>query len=339
MDTDKLATTAQAMVPIGKGILAADEDPDTLQNRFATIALEATPENSRTYREMLFSTPGLEEFISGIILFDETLRQTTRDGVPFAEFLAGRGIIAGIKADLFPVDLPGFAGEVVSEGLDGLAPRLAEAQQLGARFAKWRAVITVGEGIPTPTCIEANAHALARYAACSQAVGLVPIVEPEVLMDGVHSIAACEQYMALTLAHIFMQLHEHRVALNGIVMKPSMVLAGKDCPQQASVNEVAAATVRCFMQHIPASVPGIAFLSGGQTPLQATQHLNAISKIGPHPWNMSFCYGRALQAPVLAAWQGKRLNEAAAQQAFYHRAQCNSAACLGQYSAQLERTD
>ena len=333
---DSLAAVAAAMVPAGRGLLAADEDPATLQNRFDPIGLEASVENGRIYRELLFTTPGIEAHISGVILFDDTLRQSTFDGTAFPDYLAGRGMAPGIKVDLEPVDLPGFPGEFVTEGLDGLPRRLEETRELGACFAKWRAAIAVGAGIPTRVCIDANAHALARYAACCQAHGLVPIVEPEVVMDGSHTIEDCEVHTTETRARVMAHLHEHQVAMDGIVLKPSMVLSGKSCPAQATADAVAAATRRCFSERVPAAVSGIAFLSGGQSPLQATANLDAINRLGPHPWQMSFSYGRALQAPVLDAWQGRENFREAAQAAFLHRARCNGAAALGRYAEEIE---
>src|SRR5207249_1118322 len=281
-----------------------DESSGTIKKRFDSIGVESTEENRRAYREMLFTTRGMEEFISGVILFDETIRQSNADGVPFTKLLDGAGVISGIKVDTGAKPLAGFPGETITEGLDGLRDRLAEYRTLGARFTKWRAVITIGEGIPTSLCLQANAHALARFAALSQEAGLVPIVEPEVLMDGDNTLERCEEVTAATLQEVFTQLHTHRVLLEGMVLKPNMVVPGKGCPQQASVEEVAEATVRCFRQVIPAAVPGIVFLSGGQSAKRATEHLNAMNAMGEHPWALSFSYGRALQGPVLESWRG-----------------------------------
>ena len=331
-----LESTAAALVAPGKGILAADEGASTIKRRFDSIALECSEENRRAYREMLFTTPGLEEFISGVILFDETIRQTTRDGQPFSQVLAAKGIVPGIKADTGPVDLAGFPGEQVTSGLDGLAERLAEYRELGARFAKWRAVINMGADIPSSFCIRANAHALARYAAISQAAGLVPIVEPEVVMQGDHTIARCAAATEAALNQVYFELLEARVHLEGTLLKPNMVLAGEDCPGQASVEEVAKATINCFRRTVPAAVPGIVFLSGGQSAELATAHLNAINSLGDQPWKISFSYGRALQDPARQAWKGEEANVSAAQKVLYHRAQCNGAACCGRYSAQME---
>ncbi len=332
----ELESIAQALVPPGKGILAADESTATIKRRFDSINVESTETNRRAYREMLFTTPGTEQFISGIILFEETLRQTTQDGTPFPELLANKGIISGIKADTGPKDLAGFPGETVTEGLDGLRERLTEYRDLGAKFGKWRAVINVGDGFPTQSGIDANAHALARYAAICQAVGLVPIVEPEVLMEGTHTIERCEEITETTLKRVYSALHAHRVHLEGTLLKPNMVLSGTSCPVQAGVEEVAEATVRCFRRAVPAAVPGVVFLSGGQTAKLATAHLNAMNAIGNCPWELSFSYGRALQGPTLEAWEGNAANISKAQKIFYHRAKCNSAARYGKYTQQME---
>ena len=336
MKTHELEVTAQALVPAGKGILAADEGEATIKRRFDSINVECTEENRRAYREMLFTTPGTEEFISGIILFEETLRQAAQDGTPFPELLADRGIISGIKADTGPKDLAGFPGETVTEGLDGLRERLTEYRELGARFGKWRAPINVGDGLPTRFGIDANAHALARYAAICQEVGLVPIVEPEILMEGTHTIQRCEEITEATLKRVYFELHAHRVVLEGTLLKPNMVLSGTDCQVQAGVQEVAEATVRCFRRAVPAAVPGIVFLSGGQSAKIATEHLNAMNAIGNCPWELSFSYGRALQGPTLEAWGGNPANVSKAQKTFYHRAKCNSAARYGTYTQQME---
>ena len=336
MQTHELESTAQALVPAGKGILAADEGEATIKRRFDSINVECTEENRRSYREMLFTTPGAEEFISGVILFEETLRQTTQNGTPFPELLANKGIIPGIKADTGPKDLAAFPSETVTEGLDGLRERLTEYRELGARFGKWRAPINVGDGLPTQFAIDANAHALARYAAICQEVGLVPIVEPEILMEGTHTIERCEEITEATLKRVYFELHAHRVILEGTLLKPNMVLSGTDCPVQAGIQEVAEATVRCFRRGVPAAVPGIVFLSGGQSAKIATEHLNAMNAIGNCPWELSFSYGRALQGPTLEAWGGNAGNASKAQKVFYHRAKCNGAARYGEYTQQME---
>jgi fructose-bisphosphate aldolase class I len=336
MDGQKLETTAQALVAEGKGILAADESFPTIKKRFDQIGVLSSIETRRDYRQMLFTTAGMEAYISGVIMFDETLRQTTPDGVPLSVILAQNGIIQGIKVDKGAKSLAGFPGEKVTEGLDGLRDRMDEYKGLGARFAKWRAVITIGDGIPTTACIDANAHALARYAALCQEVDLVPIVEPEVLMDGDHDLKRCEDVTRLTLKRVFTELHNQRILLEGMLLKPNMVISGKDCPQQASVSEVAEATIRCLRRTVPAAMPGIVFLSGGQSPELATEHLNAMNAMGDFPWELSFSYGRALQQPALKAWGGEPDNIYKAQEVFYHRAKCNSAARSGQYSKAME---
>lgn len=336
MNLAELAATAQAIVARGKGILAADESFPTIEKRFKSIDVQSTEENRRAYRELLFTAKGVAEFISGVILFDETMRQKARDGRSLPRVLKESGIIPGIKVDTGAKPLAGFPGEKVTEGLDGLRDRLAEYRKLGARFAKWRAVIAIGEHIPTGYGIEANAHALARYAALSQEAGLVPIVEPEVLMDSDHTIDRCEVVTAHTLIRVYTHLFEHRVVLEGTLLKPNMVLSGKGCRTQAGVQEVADATVRCLRRVVPAAVPGIVFLSGGQTPEAATAHLNAMNARGDHPWELSFSYGRALQEPALAAWRGEEANVPAAQKAFYHRAKLNGAARAGSYSKEME---
>jgi len=336
MARGELESVARSLVPKGKGILAADESAGTIKRRFEGIKLESTEENRCAYREMLFTTQGVEEFISGVILFDETVRQKVKDSRSFPEVLSQKGIIPGIKVDKGTIDLPGFPGEKVTEGLDGLRNRLSEYRDLSARFAKWRAVIAIGEGIPTRGCIEANAHALARYAALCQEAGLVPIVEPEVLIDGDHTIERCEEVEEATLKCVFSELLEHRVAFEGMLLKPSMVLSGKECPKQASVEEVARATMRCLRRVVPAAVPGIVFLSGGQSAERATEHLNAMNAMGGHPWEVSFSYARALQDPALKAWKGEAANVPAAQKIFYHRAKCNGAARYGKYTKQME---
>ena len=337
MTPAELESTARALVAEGKGILAADESFGTIEKRFKSIDLESTEENRRAYREMLFTTPGLEEHISGVILFDETIRQSTEDGTPFTEVLTGKGVVPGIKVDAGAKALARFPGEKVTEGLDGLRERLTDYRDRGARFTKWRAVITIGDGIPTRQCIDANAHALARFAALSQEARLVPIVEPEVLMDGDHTIERCYEVTARTLEALFTQLFEHRVAPEGLLLKTNMVLSGKEASQRAGVEEVAEQTVRCLLGVVPPAVPGIVFLSGGQTDEQATAHLNAMNRLGDHPWELSFSYGRALQAPALKAWKGESANLEAGQRALYHRAKLNGAARSGSYSTDMEQ--
>jgi fructose-bisphosphate aldolase class I len=336
---EELAATAKALVAPGKGILAADESSGTIEKRFKSIEVESTEEHRRAYRELLFTTEGAANYISGVILYDETLRQRAADGTPLAEVLSRQGIIPGIKVDKGTTALPGFPGEKVTEGLDGLAGRLATYRDLGARFTKWRAVITIGEHIPTFGCIAANAEALARYAASSQEAGLVPIVEPEVLMDGDHPIERCEVATRDTLAEVFAALHRHRVRLDGMLLKPNMVVSGSDAPTQASVEEVAERTVAALRGHVPASVPGIVFLSGGQSDEAATAHLNAMNRLGNVPWQLSFSYGRALQAPALKAWKGEPANGPAAQRAFLHRARLNGAARSGSWTQAMETAD
>lgn len=336
MNSQEMESTARALVAPGKGILAADESLGTIEKRFKAINLPNTEENRRAYREMLFLTPGLGKSISGVILFDETIRQKTRDGVLFPEALKRQGIIPGIKVDLGAKALAGFPNEKVTEGLDGLRERFQEYYKLGARFSKWRAVITVGDGIPTLGCLKANAHALARYAALSQESGIVPIVEPEVLMDGNHTVERCEEVTQLTQHVVFNALYSQRIVLEQMLLKPSMVVSGKECPQQASAGEIAKATVRCLRRNVPAAVPGIVFLSGGQSDIVATQNLNAINQLGPHPWQVTFSYGRALQDASLKDWGGKNANVKAGQDALVHRAMCNGAAHDGKYSEKIE---
>jgi fructose-bisphosphate aldolase class I len=323
-------------VAANKGILAADESFPTIEKRFNSIDIPNTEDNRRGYRDMLFGTHGLEEFISGVILFDETLRQSSDAGTSFAEVLSGRGIIPGIKVDAGAKDLANHPGEKVTEGLDGLRERLAEYSGMGARFTKWRAVITIGDGIPSDYCIEANAHALARYAALSQEAGMVPIVEPEVLMDGDHSIDLCYDATASTLKALFAQLDVARVSLEGTLLKTNMVLSGKDASEQADVEEVARQTVKVLGESVPAAVPGVVFLSGGQTDELSTAHLNAMNRMDHGPWELSFSYGRALQAPSLKAWKGEASNVEAGQRALYHRAKLNGAARSGSYTEDME---
>jgi fructose-bisphosphate aldolase class I len=336
MKTANLESVARNLVASGKGILAADESTPTIEKRFKSIGVASTEENRRAYRDILFTTAGVGEFISGVILFDETIRQKTRDGRTFVKALEQQGIIPGIKVDKGAKPMANFPGEKVTEGLDGLRDRLTEYRQLGARFAKWRAVISISGKVPTRRCIETNAELLARYAALSQEADIVPIVEPEVLMDGTHTIERYFEVTQQTLESVFHALYEHRVSLEGMLLKPNMVLSGKDCPQQASVQEVAEATVRCMKRVVPAAVPGLVFLSGGQTDLQATEHLNAMNRLDQVPWQLSFSYGRALQAPVLKAWKGEPANVADAQRAFHHRALCNSKARFGKYTEEME---
>ena len=337
MDEQKLHETAQAIVAEGKGILAADESDSTIKKRFDSIEVESTEENRQAYRELLFTTEGVEEYISGVILFDETIRQSSSDGTPFPKLLESKGVIPGIKVDKGAQPLALAEGETVTEGLDGLRGRLEEYRELGARFAKWRAVISIGQGIPSEYCLWTNAHALARYATLSQEAGLVPIVEPEVLMDGDHTIERSFEVTSRTLHAVFTELRDQRVHPEGILLKPNMVLSGYESSVQASHEQVAAETIRCFKRHVPAAVPGIVFLSGGQSDEDATANLNAMNAMGPHPWQLSFSYGRALQAPALKAWRGKRENVEAAQRAYYHRAKMNSAARTGMYAPEMER--
>jgi len=336
MDRDRLIATAAALVAPGKGILAADESSPTIAKRFAAIRVESTAENRRAYRDLLFSAPGVEDHISGVILYDETLRQSSADGRPFAKLLADRGIVPGIKVDKGAKALAGFPGEKVTEGLDGLRERLAEYAGLGARFAKWRAVITIGDHIPTPGGIAVNAHALARYAALCQEAGLVPIVEPEVLMDGGHTIARCESVTERTLEAVFGELVRQRVLLEGMLLKPNMVIAGLECPEQTGPEEVARRTVASFRRVVPAAVPGIVFLSGGQSSATATANLDAMNRLGLHPWELSFSYGRALQEDTLKAWAGQAGKVPAAQKVFRHRARCNGEARYGRYTPEME---
>jgi fructose-bisphosphate aldolase class I len=326
-------------VAAGKGILAADESFPTIGKRFKALDIPSTEENRRSYREMLFATRGLSDSISGVILFDETSRQRGKDGVPFAEFLASQGIIPGIKVDKGTIALPNFAGEKFTQGIDGLRERLSEYRELGARFTKWRAVIAIGEGLPTPACLEANAHALALFAALSQEAGLVPIVEPEVLMDGNHTIARHEEVTRATIECLFEALFHQRVALEGLLLKTGMVLSGKDCPEQAGLGEIAEATIRCLRRAVPAAVPGIVFLSGGQSDVAATERLDAICAVRDLPWTLSFSFGRALQDAALKTWRGSAAHATNAQAALHHRAKCNSLAVEGKYSPKMEKVN
>jgi fructose-bisphosphate aldolase class I len=332
-----IENTARTLVADGKGILAADETPGTLTNRFDALGIRSTEQSRRAYREMLFTAPDAATFISGVIMQDETIRQKSSTGTPFPQMLASRGIVPGIKVDTGAKPLALAPGETVTEGLDGLRERLAEYRGMGARFAKWRAVIHIAEGLPSHACVSANAHALARYAALCQEGALVPIVEPEVLMDGSHSIELCEAVTTMVLQAVFQALSEQQVTLESILLKPNMVLPGKASSRRASVEEVATATLRCLLRNVPEAVPGIVFLSGGQSDRLATAHLNAINRLpGSKPWKISFSYGRALQDAALEAWHGRDENVKAAQEALLHRARCNGAASLGRYTDELE---
>jgi fructose-bisphosphate aldolase class I len=334
-----LEETARALVMDGKGILAADESIPTITKRFTAQGVPSTEENRRAYREMLFSTPRIAAFIGGVITHDETIRQHSASGAPLIELLSSRGIIPGIKVDLGAHPLARSPGERVTDGLDGLRERLREYTQMGARFAKWRAVIRIGDGLPTARCLLANAHALARYAALSQEQGLVPIVEPEVLMDGDHPLERCEEITGRVLHVVFDELFGAGVLLDGLLLKPNMVTAGEHCPRQASIEEVAAATVRTLSRHVPPAVPGVVFLSGGQDAVLATQHLCAMNQLeARRPWKLSFSFGRALQNEAMTAWRGHEENVPAGQRAFHHRAMCEGAAVLGTYDAQMEAT-
>jgi len=337
MSRSDLQSVATAMVAKDKGLLAADESSSTIKKRFDKIGLESTEEHRRAYRDMLFSSPGIAQWISGVILFDETIRQKTKDGVAFPEYLQKLGIIPGIKVDAGAKPLAAFPDETITEGLDGLRERLVEYYKLGARFAKWRAVIDIGSAIPTRFAIESNAQALARYAALCQEQNIVPIVEPEVLMDGSHTIERCEQVTDAVLAEVFSQLERQRIVLEGMILKPNMVISGKKCSTQASPDQVAAATVRCLKRHVPSAVPGIMFLSGGQSAADATLHLSLMNKLGSLPWQVSFSYGRALQDAALAAWGGKPANVAAGQKEFQKWSKLNGLARTGAYKAGMEQ--
>jgi fructose-bisphosphate aldolase, class I len=337
MPAQDLHATAKALVAEGKGILAADESDGTIKKRFDSIGVESTEENRRAYRDLLFSTDGAEEFISGVILFDETIRQSSADGTSFPKLLESKGIIPGIKVDKGAKPLALAAGETITEGLDGLRGRLEEYRELGARFAKWRATYSIGRDTPSDYCVWTNAHALARYAALCEEAGLVPIVEPEVLMDGTHTIEQAYHVTSRVLRAVYTELFDQRVDVEGTLLKPNMVLSGYDAPERADVDEVAEWTLKCLYKHVPPAVPGIVFLSGGQSDEDATAHLNAMNQHGPHPWQLSFSYGRALQAPALKAWVGKEENVEAAQRAYYHRAKMNGAARTGMYAPEMER--
>lgn len=338
MDKALLSKTAHAMVSRGMGILAADESAGTCEKRFQSVNVECTEENRRSYRDLLFSAPGVNRYISGVILHDETLRQKRRDGIPFPEYLAKNGMIPGIKVDKGVINIPLLpAAEKVTEGLDGLDKRLAEYFKLGARFAKWRAVITIGDGMPSHTCIYANAHALARYAAACQAASIVPMIEPEVLLDGDHTVERCEEVTEATLRATFAALAAYNVSTEHTILKASMVVSGNACAKQASVPEVAERTLRVLKRTVPASLPGVVFLSGGQSDVAATAHLDAMNRIGA-PWPLTFSYSRALQNSALKTWSGKSANTAAAQAAFAHRAHMNGLAAEGKWNASLEKS-
>jgi fructose-bisphosphate aldolase, class I len=337
MAENGLQTTARELVAPGKGILAADESDGTIKKRFDSIQVESTEEARRAYRDLLFTTPGMEEHISGVILFDETIRQSSADGTPFPKLLEDKGVVPGIKVDKGAKPLALAEGETVTEGLDGLRDRLAEYRDLGARFAKWRATYSIGEDLPSEYCVWVNAHALARYAALCQEAGLVPIVEPEVLQEGTHSLEESAKATGRVLLAVYQELHDQRVDFPGTLLKPNMVLSGYSATSRAGIDEVAEATLEVLYKHVPASVPGIVFLSGGQSDEDATAHLNAMNERGPHPWELSFSYGRALQAPALKAWRGEEANVHAAQEAFAHRAKMNSLARSGDYSPEMEK--
>jgi len=337
MALDEMIAVAQAMVAPQKGILAADESTGTIKKRFDSIGVESTENNRRDYRELLFRTEGIGDYISGVILYDETIRQKAADGTPLVDVLNAAGVIPGIKVDKGAKPLAGAPGEKVTEGLDGLRERLAEYYEIGARFAKWRAVIDIGAGIPSAYSINANVHALARYAALCQEASIVPIVEPEVIMDGDHDIERCQEVTEATLKALYEALFLQRVVLEGTILKPNMVVSGADCPDQAGVEEVAERTIACFKRTVPSAVPGICFLSGGQSEEEATAHLNAMNAMGALPWQLSFSYGRALQQSALKAWGGQPGNVPQAQAAFHHRARMNGLARSGQYDAAQER--
>ena len=336
MGAHELHETARAIVADHKGILAADESTGTIKKRFDVIGVESTEETRRYYRQLLFTAPRMEDFIGGVIFYDETLRQSADDGTPFSEVLASKGVVPGIKVDTGAHDLAGFPGEKVTEGLDGLRGRFEEYHRLGARFAKWRGVITIADGIPTDANLQANAQALARYAALSQEAGIVPIVEPEVLMDGDNSLEVCWEVTTRTLHETFAALYDHGIDLHGALLKPNMVVPGKGSPDQASSERIAEATVNTFLGVVPAAIPGIVFLSGGQSEVEATANLNAINQLGG-PWPLSFSYGRALQASALMAWGGDTASTEAAQAVFVHRARMNALAVAGEWNAEMEQ--
>ncbi|MFL6005959.1 MAG: class I fructose-bisphosphate aldolase [Gaiellaceae bacterium] len=333
----ELETTARALVAEGKGILAADESDGTIKKRFDSIGVESSEDTRRAYRELLFATEGAEDYISGVILFDETIRQSSSDGTPFPKLLDSKGVIPGIKVDKGAKPLANAPGETITEGLDGLRQRLEEYRELGARFAKWRATYSIDSDRPSEYCVWTNAHALARYAALCQEARIVPIVEPEVLQDGTHSLEQSARATGRVLQAVYTELHDQRVDYRGTLLKPNMVLSGYSASERADVEAVAEATLEILYKHVPAAVPGIVFLSGGQTDEDATAHLSAMNRRGPHPWQLSFSYGRALQAPALKAWVGRSENVAAAQRAYFHRAKMNGAARTGMYAPQMER--
>jgi fructose-bisphosphate aldolase class I len=339
MNKQILTDTVAALLAGDKGLLAMDESIETCNKRFAELGIPKTEEARRSFREWIVTAPGLNESVSGAILFDETIRQQTKDGIPFIEVLVKAGIIPGIKVDIGAKDMGGFPNEKITEGLDGLRERLAEYAKMGARFAKWRAVITIGDTIPTTACIDANVHALARYAALCQEAGIVPVVEPEVLMDGNHTIQRCAEVTEAVLRALFNQLYLQRIFLGGMLLKPNMVIAGKDAAIKNSIDEVAEATVKCFLKSVPPAVPGIVFLSGGQSPQQASEHLNAMNKNFKSrlPWVLTFSYSRAIEYPAIEIWHGQEANAAKAQKALYLRAKCNAAARRGEYDASMEK--
>ena len=338
MNAEDLIATAQAIVAPGQGVLAADESTGTITKRFDQAGIESTADSRRDYRELLLTAPDMGKHISGVILYDETIRQESSDGRPFPKMIQDCGIMPGIKVDTGAKALALAEGEKVTEGLDGLRERIEEYVEMGAKFAKWRAVITIeGDRLPSRYCISTNAHALARYAALCQEGGLVPIVEPEVLIDGDHTIERCFEVTEATLRIVFDQLSEQRVLLEGMILKPNMVISGKDCPEQASPEQVAEDTIRCLRRTVPAAVPGIAFLSGGQGPELATEHLNLMNQMGAHPWEITFSYARAIQDPALTAWKGEEANVEAAKQAAAHRARLNGAARSGEYTKEMEQ--
>jgi len=337
MSLQSLETIATKLVADGKGILASDETVGTITRRFEQLKIPSTPESRRDYRELLLATPGSAAFISGVIMYDETIRQHASGGKRLIDVLLNQGIVPGIKVDTGAKPLAGSEQETVTEGLDGLRERLKDYRTIGAQFAKWRAVIRITDELPSQTCVNANAHALGRYAALCQEQGMVPIVEPEVLMEGAHTIGRCSAVTSDVLNAVLNALHENRVMLEGMLLKPNMIVSGSLCPTQASVTEVADVTLRCLLRHVPAAVPGIVFLSGGQSDVVATEHLNAINgRAAIKPWKLSFSYGRALQDLALATWLGDGRNREAAQRAYYHRAKCNAAASIGKYSAAME---
>jgi len=336
MDKTALEKNANALVEKGKGILAADESNATVTKRFEAVKIASSEATRQTYRDLLFTAPAIEEYISGVIMYDETIRQNALNGQAFPALLAEKGIIPGIKVDKGAKEMAGFPGEKITEGLDGLRERLGDYYKLGARFAKWRAVIVIGKNLPSRACMTANAHALARYAALCQENDIVPIIEPETLMDGDHTIERCYEVTRAMLKTTFSEMMEMDIFLEGLILKPNMVVAGKGCPQQASVSQVAEMTIRCLKETVPAAVPGVAFLSGGQNAVLATEHLNAMNNLGEQPWEVSFSFARALQDPAISTWRGEPGNVTAAQKAFSHRARCNSAARFGKYTITME---